>query len=283
MGGAWRVGDLPRSPHPRPTPGLLPHRPPTLFPPTPRARISRSWHLHQILTPWYLAPTTPSPVIPHPESFEFELSFYSAVGGNESLIADEDLAALFPSRCVTKSFPVPEDPEIPRFTYIEDVATVKAGLVSPHLSLDDPNALQRLATGDCDMPMDPSRSPSGDTLERSSNQDNSTVPGCDSAEGGYDADSESRLAGVTPEKPTTPSNKSKTSSNLKRKREAQDEDVDGNRVLRSGERFGGERPLSKKCKTTRQQADAQDRSKASKGKRELRRHVRSLLSVFGPA
>ena len=103
---------------------------------------------------------------------------------------------------------------------------------------------------------------------------------CDSAEGGYDADSESRLAGVAPEKLA---NRGKTSSNLKRKREVQDEGVNGNRVLRSGERFGGERPLSKKCKTTRQQADAQDRSKASKGKRELRRRVRSLLSVFGSA
>ena len=61
-----------------------------------------------IPTPWYLAPT-PSPVIPYSESFEFELSFYSAVGGNESLIDDEDLAALFPSGCTTKSFPDPED------------------------------------------------------------------------------------------------------------------------------------------------------------------------------
>ena len=88
---------------------------------------------------------------------------------------------------------------------------------------------------------------------------------------------------MTPEKPTTPSNKGKTSSILKRKREAQDEDVGDNRVLRSGKCFRDERPLLKKYKTTQQQADAQDRSKAGKGKRGLRRRVRSLLSVFGSA
>ena len=54
MKGAWRVGDLPRSPHPRPTPGSLLYRLLTLFPPTPRARTLRSWHPHQFRRPGIL-------------------------------------------------------------------------------------------------------------------------------------------------------------------------------------------------------------------------------------
>ena len=161
-------------------------------------------------TPWYLRPT-PSPVFPTSPSFEWELSFYTAKGGNDSLFFDE-----------SSSTPLSDtEAATPRCADFNGVKTEPA---SPVLLWDDFNfnAMQRSSTDGSNTLVNSSRSPTGSRegsdSERAPGKSSSATPepcGCQSSDEGYEADSESRLARASLGRRATSSRKR---VNLKRKR-----------------------------------------------------------------
>ncbi len=172
-------------------------------------------------TPWYLRPT-PSPVFPTTPSLEFELSFYTAVGGNDSFFDEEARAT-------------------PHCADFDDNGTVKGEQASPLLLWDDFNAMERSSTGDSGTTLvNASRSATGSCEGSASGW----APGksfpathepCGwSSDEGYKADSESRLARVALRRRTTSSRKR---ANLKRKRGRGVEGEGGDLAFGPGGRF----------------------------------------------
>ncbi|KAM5540897.1 hypothetical protein V8D89_005541 [Ganoderma adspersum] len=158
-------------------------------------------------TPWYLRPT-PSPVFPTSPSFEWELSFYTAAGGNDSLFFDES----------SSTPPLSDsDAATPRCADFNN-GSLKTEHASPLLLWDDFNfntAMERTSTGDSGTLVNGSRE--GSDSGRAPGKSSSATPEpCGwSSDEGYEADSESRLASASLGRRATSSRKR---ANLKRKR-----------------------------------------------------------------
>ncbi|PIL35198.1 hypothetical protein GSI_02988 [Ganoderma sinense ZZ0214-1] len=200
-------------------------------------------------TPWYLRPT-PSPVFPASPSFEWELSFHTAVGGNDSLFDDKSRYDLFPSSTPSSlSTPPLSDSEAttPRCADFNH-GNLKTEQVSPILLWDDFkfNAMERTSTGDSGTLVNTSGSATGSregsaTGWAPGKSPSATPELCGwSSDEGYEADSESRLASAALGRRATSSRKR---ANLKRKRGADSDeragpgDAGGPRVFGPGGHF----------------------------------------------